>query len=75
MNVDTVDEKAFKIFEGRIVKTEQIEALSKLPGKQELRATLVGLIQSPMSKLVGVLQAPMRNVIGVLKALEDKEKQ
>jgi large subunit ribosomal protein L10 len=60
-------------FEGRIVKTEQIEALSKLPGRQELQAKVVGLLQYPMTKLVGVLQSPMRNLIGVLKALESKE--
>lgn len=62
-------------FEGRIVKAEQIEAISKLPGKQELQAKLVGLLQSPMTKLVGVLQSPMRNLIGVMKALESKENQ
>lgn len=62
-------------FEGLVVGSDKIEALSKLPGKEELRGKIVGLLQSPMSKLVSVLQGPMRNVIGVLKALETKENQ
>ncbi|MCK6619285.1 MAG: 50S ribosomal protein L10 [Calditrichaceae bacterium] len=62
-------------FEGQIVKTEQMAALAKLPGKQELRAQILGMLQAPLSKLVGVVKAPMRNVVGVLKAYEAKSEK
>ncbi|MBL4588894.1 MAG: 50S ribosomal protein L10 [Alphaproteobacteria bacterium] len=35
-----------------------VEALSKLPSLDEIRGTLVGLIQAPATKIAGVLQAP-----------------
>jgi len=73
-----LDEEVLKIkaayFEGKIVPPEQVAALAKLPSREELLGTLVGMLNAPMSKLVGTLQASMTKLIGVLKALEESKK-
>ncbi len=61
-------------FEGKIVPPEQVAALAKLPSREELMGTLVGMLNAPMTKLVGTLQASMTKLIGVLKALEESKK-
>ena len=43
------------IFEGKAADDKTMLKLSKMPGKDELMATLVGCLMSPMSSLVAVL--------------------
>lgn len=62
------------LFEGKIVGTEQVQIISKLPSKMELLSQLVSMLNSPMSKLVGTLNAVMSNLIYALKSLEEKKK-
>ena len=45
-----------------------VEALATMPPIEELRAKLVGLLQTPAGRMVGVLQAPATQVVGVLAA-------
>lgn len=45
-----------------------IKTLAKLPSLLELRATLVGMLNTPAQRIVGVLQAPARQVAGVIGA-------
>lgn len=52
--------------EGRLCSVSEIEALSKLPGKEELRATLLSLLQTPARNFVSLCSAPSRNILGVL---------
>ncbi len=49
-----------------------IEALSKLPGLNELRGKIIGLLQAPATKIAGVLQAPAGQLARVVKAHADK---
>jgi len=51
------------IVTGQIVDDAGIEALSKLPSREELLATLIATIQAPAQKLVMLLQAPQRDLI------------
>lgn len=50
-----------------------IKALATLPSLDELRATLIGLIQAPATKVAGVLQAPAGQVARVLNARSQQE--
>lgn len=50
-----------------------IEALSKLPSLNELRAKIVGLLQAPAQKIACVLQAPGGQVARVIAAKAKKE--
>lgn len=51
----------------------EVEALAELPGLDQLRSKLVGLLQAPASRIVGVLQAPGGQIARVLKAYSEKQ--
>ncbi len=44
-------------FEGKIVPAAELEMLSKLPGINEMRATMIALFTSPMSQMLSVMEA------------------
>ena len=50
------------------MSVDGIKTLAKLPSLDELRATLVGILNTPAQRIVGVLQAPARQVAGVIGA-------
>ena len=45
-----------------------VEALAALPSLDELRAKLVGMIQTPATRIAGVLQAPAGQLARVFAA-------
>lgn len=47
---------------------DRIKALAKLPSLDELRAKLVGMINTPATRIAGVLQAPGAQLARVLNA-------
>jgi large subunit ribosomal protein L10 len=58
------------IMENRFLTFEEVQALSRIPSKEELLAILVSTLKGPISGLVNVLQGNMRNLIGVLNAIK-----
>ncbi len=54
------------IIEGKTMDAKQVEALSKLPSRQELLGMIAGCVAAPLANLVGVLQetiaAPIRAI-------------
>ncbi|MFZ5437675.1 MAG: 50S ribosomal protein L10 [Patescibacteria group bacterium] len=58
--------------EDKVLTFEEVEALSKLPGKQELLTTLVVRLQGPAYGLVNVLKAGQRDLVYALRALQQK---
>jgi len=50
-----------------------VKALAALPSLNELRAKLVGMIQTPATRIAGVLQAPGGQVARVLAAYAKKD--
>jgi len=61
------------ILEGKLLSQAEVEALAKLPSKQELYARLVGSINAPISGFVNALAGNLRNLVYVLKAIEEKK--
>lgn len=57
---------------GQFMDAKQAVALSKLPGRDELRAKLVWVIGSPLSGLVNVTAGTLRSFINVLNAIKEK---
>src|SRR5690606_33117209 len=49
-----------------------VKALASLPSLDELRARLVGMIQTPATRIAGVTQAPAGQLARVIKAYADK---
>jgi large subunit ribosomal protein L10 len=70
--------KSLKLLGGFIatkyIDAKEIKALALLPGKDQLRAQLVGTINAPVSGFVNVLAGNMRGLVNVLKAIEEKNK-
>jgi len=69
--------KAIKIksgmVDGSVYNAKQLEALSKIPPKQELYAMVVGGLQSPITGLVGTLQTLISQFVFTLQAVADKK--
>lgn len=61
------------ILSGTVLSKEEVEALSKLPSLDELRATLLSLFNTPASQTVRVLIAGPQGLLNVLQAKADKE--
>jgi len=49
-----------------------VKALAELPSLDQLRAKLLGMLQTPATRIAGVLQAPAGQIARVLKAHADK---
>ena len=56
----------------QVLDQKGVEQLAKMPSLDELRGTIVGLLQAPASKLVGVLQAPAGQLARVTGAYAAK---
>lgn len=57
----------------KVLSKDEVEALAKLPSLDELRGTLVGLLQAPATKIARVLQAPAQAMVGVTQAYGQTE--
>ena len=62
----------FGILNGVSVSAENIEALAKLPSKEELIAKLLGTLNNPITSLCRVLNAPTRGMVIALNAIATK---
>jgi large subunit ribosomal protein L10 len=60
------------VVQGRAIKAEEVSELATMPGKPELYAKLLFVLQAPMVQIVSVLNAPMRDLMSVLVQAEKK---
>jgi large subunit ribosomal protein L10 len=67
----------FVIIGGTLGKTVMnaaaVKALAELPSLDQLRARIIGMIQTPATRIAGVLQAPGGQVARVINAYATKE--
>lgn len=60
--------------ESKLLSTEEVKALAKLPSRDEMRGILVGTLQAPISGFVRTLSANLSALVRVLDAVAESKK-
>ena len=58
---------------GKVLNLDEINALAKLPGREELLAKLMGTMKAPVQKFVGTLNAVPGTFVRTLAAVRDSK--
>lgn len=59
--------------DGKIVDENAIEAISKLPSKEQLIGMLLSTWTAPMRNMASVLQAPLRDAVNVINNYKEQK--
>lgn len=61
--------------DGRVYSVEQVQALSKMPPKEQIIAQLIGTLDGPISEFVGTLDNIIGEFVRTLDAVAEKKKE
>ncbi|MDZ7760937.1 MAG: 50S ribosomal protein L10 [Desulfovermiculus sp.] len=65
----------FGSYEGKALSAEDIEALSKLPGREQLLSMFVGTLNAVPGNFVGLFANMLRNMLYALNAIKEQKEQ
>src|SRR5690606_2791659 len=57
----------------KVLDAKGVEALSKLPSLEQIRASFLGLLNTPATRIAGITQAPAAQLARVLNAYATKD--
>ncbi len=60
------------IYGDKVLDKAGVEALSKMPSLDDLRATIAAMIMAPASKIASTISSPASKVAGAVKAVAEK---
>jgi large subunit ribosomal protein L10 len=63
------------VFEGQFMDTAGVKALSRMPSKPELQATLLAMINAPATQLVRLIQEPGARVVRLLESVRKSKSE
>jgi len=61
------------VIDKQVYEGTKLDELAKLPSHNEIIASILGSLQSPISGVVGAINAVMRDLVGVVDAIEKKK--
>jgi large subunit ribosomal protein L10 len=59
--------------DGKVLSLEQVQAISKLPSREELMGQLVGCLNGPATSLVGTFDGVISELIRTIQAVADQQ--
>jgi large subunit ribosomal protein L10 len=59
--------------DGKVYSVEQVQALSKLPPREQLVSQLIGTLNGPVSNLVGTLDGIISEFVRTVQAIADQK--
>jgi large subunit ribosomal protein L10 len=63
------------LIEGRVLSSGEMEALSRLPGREQLYAMLMGVMNAPLRNLVYALGGVVSKLVRTLQAVADSKEK
>ena len=59
--------------QGKVISSDEVSTLAKLPSKEELIAKMLGSMNAPISGLVTVLNGNIKGLVVALNAIKEKQ--